>query len=140
MTTPAPPAKPPTRLVYSRRPGVYSTDATGYSATGTAHRYNVDQTDRSRRRPQWMLRIFTLKTVAGITIADKLVATEVGYDSRALAYAIAQTYENFGEDYRSADHRHMTRLTAAITNAYADEQAAWQARNPDIQLTVSEKV
>ncbi len=134
------PESGPLELSFRRRPGVYVADAPGYSAEGRAHRYCVDQTDHRRRHRAWMLRVFTLTTVAGVVIADRLRDTSENHDSRALAYAIARTYENLGEDYRSADHRHMTRITAAVINAYADDQALWQARHPHIQLSVPEKV
>ena len=89
----------------------------GYYATTTAtRRYDIQRWDGA-----WLLRIWTVKNIAGLTIADAMVESDTfdtKADTKADAVAVATAYDALTDDYRPCDNGYRTRYTTAIRNAF----------------------
>jgi hypothetical protein len=106
-----------TKLVFSRQFN---------EAHGETHVYRLHRAHRYGCGGRgWCLTIFTPDRFGSIMGDEaRIVVMDDPHDTRALAAAKAQAYENLGDDYSQADHGGKARLTQATLDAYAADKAA----------------
>lgn len=86
----------------------------GYEARTETHRYMVGKHGHG-----WLLRILELTETAGVkhTVGQPVVA-ESRDDTRGLCYAVANAYNDLGNNYAQHEHGGRRRITEAIIRAY----------------------
>lgn len=84
-----------------------------YYANGASLRYDIVRL----RRSGWMLRIWTTKTAAGVTVRDQIIKSD-SHESLKLARFVATEYETLEEKYGAEDYDNRERYRTAIERAY----------------------
>lgn len=102
------------KVIYSRTaPGIYH-------GRGADYGYAVYRDGKC-----WRLKIRDMVTTAGVRhCVGQRVVGEWQAETKTLAVAIAQAYDDLGIDYRMADHGYRTHLSEAVRIAYDAERAA----------------
>lgn len=98
-----------------------------YYASDDTKRYRVFKAigAMAKTTSAWRLEILDLRITAGITHAiGQPVIREGGFETRALAYAVANAYSDLGDGYKEHEHRHASRWTNAIDQAYSADKAS----------------
>lgn len=109
-------------LRFQRIPGISSAS---YASDDTK-RYRVfkETGARARTTSAWRLEVLDLVITAGIAHAiGQPILREMGFETRALAYGVANAYSELGDDYKDHEHGHASRFTTAVGMAYDAEKA-----------------